>query len=62
MYLLTIYYRESHGNTSIYLTIISIRHNDPFDHMLIAQALSEPMRLISEDGVLPRYTPLVISI
>ena len=37
-------------------------HNDPFDHMLIAQAMSEPMRLISGDGVLPRYTPLVISI
>lgn len=37
-------------------------HNDPFDHMLLAQAMSEPMRLISGDGVLSRYTPLVLSI
>mgnify|MGYP002540481243 CR=1 FL=1 len=37
-------------------------HNDPFDHMLIAQAMSEPMRFISGDRILPQYTPLVIPI
>lgn len=37
-------------------------HNDPFDRMLIAQAMSEPLRLISGDGVLSRYTSLVLSI
>ncbi|MDR1110487.1 MAG: type II toxin-antitoxin system VapC family toxin [Deltaproteobacteria bacterium] len=34
-------------------------HNDPFDNMLVAQALAEPMRLITGDGILSQYTPLV---
>ncbi len=37
-------------------------HNDPFDHMLVAQAMAEPMRLITGDGVLATYTELVIHI
>lgn len=37
-------------------------HNDPFDHMLLAQAMAEPMRLITGDGALSRYTPLVLHI
>ncbi len=37
-------------------------HNDPFDHMLVAQAIREPMHLITGDGVLTQYTPLVIAI
>ncbi|WP_291446957.1 type II toxin-antitoxin system VapC family toxin [Desulfovibrio sp.] len=37
-------------------------HNDPFDHMLVAQAMTEPMRLITGDAVLSRYSPLVLRI
>jgi len=37
-------------------------HNDPFDHMLVAQAIAEPMRLITGDGILSKYTPLVMQI
>ena len=44
------------------LATLSRYHNDPFDHMLVAQAMAEPMRLITGDGVLAKYTPLVILI
>ncbi|MDL2314193.1 type II toxin-antitoxin system VapC family toxin [Desulfovibrio sp. OttesenSCG-928-C14] len=44
------------------LATLPRHHNDPFDHMLLAQAMAEPMRLISGDGVLVQYTPLVMHI
>jgi len=34
-------------------------HRDPFDRMLVAQALSEPMHLLTHDAALAAYTPLV---
>lgn len=34
-------------------------HRDPFDRMLIAQALEEGLRLVSADRVLAAYTDLV---
>lgn len=37
-------------------------HKDPFDHILLAQAITEPMRFITGDGVLAQYTPLVMQI
>ena len=37
-------------------------HNDPFDRMLIAQALIEPMRLVSHDHQVARYGELVICV
>ncbi len=37
-------------------------HNDPFDHMILAQAVTEPMRLITGDGILQRYLPSAIII
>ncbi|HEX2768901.1 MAG TPA: type II toxin-antitoxin system VapC family toxin [Geobacteraceae bacterium] len=37
-------------------------HKDPFDRMLIAQAISEPLRLITMDGVLSMYSELVIQV
>jgi PIN domain nuclease of toxin-antitoxin system len=30
-------------------------HKDPFDRMLVAQALTEPMLLLTNDSVLPAY-------
>lgn len=44
------------------LVTLPKHHNDPFDHMLVAQAMAEPMRLITGDRILSRYTPLVIHI
>ena len=35
-------------------------HKDPFDHMLLAQAISSPMRLITGDAILAEYTSLVM--
>jgi PIN domain nuclease of toxin-antitoxin system len=34
-------------------------HNDPFDRLLIAQALSEPLRFLTADAVLGQYSDLV---
>ena len=34
-------------------------HNDPFDRMLVAQALIEPMRLLTHDAQLARYSDTV---
>ncbi len=34
-------------------------HKDPFDRLLIAQATTEPMRLITNDKILSEYTNLV---
>lgn len=40
---------------------ITRHHNDPFDHLLLAQAMTEPLRLLSADSTLRRYTDLVIA-
>ncbi|MDR2478784.1 MAG: type II toxin-antitoxin system VapC family toxin [Treponema sp.] len=37
-------------------------HRDPFDHMLLAQALTGPMRLITGDAILGEYSSLVMVI
>jgi PIN domain nuclease of toxin-antitoxin system len=35
-------------------------HRDPFDRMLIARAITEPLRLVTTDRVLARYSDVVI--
>lgn len=50
------------GSHAEMLATLPRHHNDPFDHMLVAQAMAEPMRLISGNEVLARYTPLVMLI
>ena len=35
-------------------------HNDPFDRLLVAQALAEPLRLITHDAQVARYSDTVI--
>ena len=49
----------NHINT--YLKLPNL-HKDPFDHMLLAQAIGCPMRLISGDPVMAEYTSLVVLI
>lgn len=37
-------------------------HQDPFDRMLVAQAMTEPMRLLTRDSHLPLYGDWVESV
>jgi PIN domain nuclease of toxin-antitoxin system len=39
---------------------LELHHNDPFDRLLLAQALAEPLRLVTSDAVLAQYSELVI--
>ncbi len=38
---------------------LPLHHNDPFDRLLIAQAMAGPMRLLTADAVLAQYSELV---
>jgi PIN domain nuclease of toxin-antitoxin system len=40
---------------------LPFHHRDPFDRLLIAQALSEPLRLLTTDKMLSQYSDLVIT-
>lgn len=42
-----------------FVTALPLHHRDPFDRMLIAQAIHEPMHLLTADKVLKRYSDLV---
>lgn len=37
-------------------------HGDPFDRLLVAQALSEPLRLVTADAALAAYGEIVITV
>lgn len=37
-------------------------HRDPFDRILIAQAITEPLRLLTADKVLKKYSDLVCNV
>ncbi len=37
-------------------------HADPFDRLLVAQALSEPLRLLTHDARLARYSDTIIHV
>lgn len=37
-------------------------HRDPFDRMLVAQAVSEPLRLLTHDRILTGYSELVVAV
>jgi PIN domain nuclease of toxin-antitoxin system len=41
---------------------LPLYHRDPFDRLLIAQALVEPMRLLTADSVLAQYSELVMTV
>ena len=41
---------------------LPLYHRDPFDRLLIAQALTEPMRFLTADSVLEQYSELVMMI
>ncbi len=37
-------------------------HQDPFDRILVAQALTEPMRLMTHDPKVARYSDMIIEV
>jgi PIN domain nuclease of toxin-antitoxin system len=37
-------------------------HNDPFDRMLVAQALSEPLTLVTRDTLVARYSDAIMKV
>ena len=37
-------------------------HSDPFDRILVAQALVEPMRLMTHDQTVARYSDTIIAV
>jgi PIN domain nuclease of toxin-antitoxin system len=39
---------------------LPFHHADPFDRILVAQAKSEPMRLVTHDHILPQYGDTVL--
>jgi PIN domain nuclease of toxin-antitoxin system len=41
---------------------LPLLHTDPFDRLLIAQAMSEPLHLLTSDSRMRQYTELVIQV
>lgn len=39
---------------------LDLHHNDPFDRLLVAQALAEPLKLVTADELLVKYSDVVI--
>jgi PIN domain nuclease of toxin-antitoxin system len=37
-------------------------HGNPFDRLLVAQALAEPMRLVTADAMVARYSDMIIKV
>lgn len=43
------------GNHTEQLLKLPLHHNDPFDRMLVAQSMAEPLVLLTNDSVLTQY-------
>ena len=39
---------------------LPLHHTDPFDRLLVAQAMSEPLQLLTADTMLRKYSELVV--
>lgn len=48
--------RAEHGAM---VSNLPLHHRDPFDRLLVAQAMTEPCRLITVDAILGNYSELV---
>jgi len=45
---------------AVVVSRLRLLHNDPFDRLLVAQAITEPMRLLTADARLAAYSELVV--
>lgn len=50
------------GEHAIATLSLAHHHKDPFDRLIIATAISEPMKLLTADSVVAQYTELAILI
>lgn len=41
---------------------LAAHHHDPFDRLLVAQALVEPMRLLTHDATVARYSDAIVRV
>jgi PIN domain nuclease of toxin-antitoxin system len=41
---------------------LALHHNDPFDRLLIAQAITEPLKLLTADAQLVSYSDVVMRV
>jgi PIN domain nuclease of toxin-antitoxin system len=48
-----------HGQHAETLSNLPLHHRDPFDRMIVAQSITEPMRLLTGDRQLSAYSELV---
>jgi PIN domain nuclease of toxin-antitoxin system len=48
------------SNHAVLVSDLPLYHSDPFDRLLIAQAMSEPLHLITTDAKLKPYSELVV--
>jgi PIN domain nuclease of toxin-antitoxin system len=46
--------------TSLTLETLPPYHYDPFDRLLVAQALAEPLRLLTHDALVSQYSDSII--
>jgi len=44
------------------ISFLPALHQDPFDRMLVAQALVEPMRLLTHDQTVAQYSDTIIAV
>ena len=47
---------------AVMVSTLPLYHTDPFDRLLIAQAISEPLHLLTADSQLKQYSELVIQV
>ncbi|MGA9672201.1 MAG: type II toxin-antitoxin system VapC family toxin [Terracidiphilus sp.] len=47
---------------ALVVATLPLHHTDPFDRLLIAQAVTEPLHLLTADSMLKQYSELVIEI
>ena len=48
------------ADAAIRVAELPLHHRDPFDRLLVAQAMVGPMRLLTSDAVLAQYSELVM--
>jgi PIN domain nuclease of toxin-antitoxin system len=48
------------GKHAAQLSKLPLHHRDPFDRILVAQSLLEPMRLLTGDQALAQYGEMVL--
>ena len=47
------------ADVAVRVADLPLLHRDPFDRLLVAQAIGEPARLYTADPLLPPYSELV---